>query len=100
MSNSNSHRGLLLVDPTFARTGRSNRKPRSLEQVIYEMGYENQDSPNYGTISAGPSSKPARKFCSVCGYFGVYACTRCGMRYCSQKCQDHHRETRCLKFAL
>eukprot|EP00953_Heterococcus_sp_UTEX-ZZ885_P041589 21212-Heterococcus_DN1.PRE.1 len=48
---------------------------------------------------AEPSKLPARHFCSVCGYFSKYTCTRCGMRLCRAKCQTQHRETRCLKFS-
>ncbi|KAK9470461.1 uncharacterized protein V1510DRAFT_370133 [Dipodascopsis tothii] len=44
-----------------------------------------------------PSRYPARKLCSVCGYWGTIKCIRCGARYCSAACEDTHRETRCLK---
>ena len=36
---------------------------------------------------------PSRTFCSVCGYWGKYGCTRCGERYCSETCGDTHRGT-------
>ncbi len=29
-----------------------------------------------------------------------YNCTRCGMRYCSIKCNETHKETRCMKFTM
>ena len=60
---------------------------------------QNFNSINYMSIAALPSNQPPRKFCSVCGYVGTYACTRCGCRYCSSKCLASHKETRCLKFS-
>lgn len=71
---------------------------RNLEHVIAEEEYDS-DSVNYKTIAAGPSVKPQRHFCSVCGFFGTYTCTRCGLRFCGMRCQQTHKETRCLKFA-
>jgi zinc finger HIT domain-containing protein 1 len=55
---------------------------------------------NYASIEAPPSAIPGRKFCSVCGFSGKYSCTRCGMRYCSIRCNNSHKETRCLKFSI
>lgn len=56
---------------------------------------------NYYTIAAKPSAFPARQcFCSVCGYIGNYSCTRCGSKFCSIKCNESHRETRCFKFSM
>jgi zinc finger HIT domain-containing protein 1 len=57
-----------------------------------------KDEPNYVTAKAGPSRYPPRHFCAVCGDFGGYTCVTCGMRYCSVKCLQTHKETRCLKF--
>ena len=54
--------------------------------------------PNYLSVAAAPSTRPPRHFCSVCGFIGQYSCTRCGMRYCSLKCNANHKETRCLKY--
>ena len=51
------------------------------------------------SIEAPDSKQPPRPFCSVCGYHGLYTCTRCGSRFCSLKCSEQHKETRCLKFA-
>lgn len=53
----------------------------------------------YLSVTAQPSKQAGRFFCSVCGYWSKYSCTRCGLRYCSLKCQDVHKETRCIKFA-
>ena len=80
------------------------RKVKSLERIIDELQYRNTSgedtSPNYVTVAANASTLPMRHFCSVCGYLGHYTCTRCGSRFCSRKCNDHHKETRCLKFSL
>jgi hypothetical protein len=56
---------------------------------------------NYHTIAANPSMFPIRQcFCSVCGFIGNYSCTRCGSKFCSIKCNENHKETRCFKFSL
>jgi zinc finger HIT domain-containing protein 1 len=96
----------------------ASRRIKPLEKIILEQGYDQsslgdlfaRDSsacieqcgryPNYVSVNAASSGKPARKFCSVCGLLGHYSCTRCGMRYCSIKCNNHHKETRCMKFSL
>lgn len=55
----------------------------------------------YHTIAAKASVFPARQcFCSVCGYIGHYSCTRCGSKFCSIKCNESHKETRCFKFSM
>ncbi|GAB5031419.1 zinc finger hit domain-containing protein 1 [Nannochloropsis oceanica] len=77
----------------------SSFRKKSVAQWVYEAGYNPSDGPNYLTAAAKPSRLPTRHFCSVCGYWGLYACTRCGMRYCCGKCAETHKETRCLKFA-
>lgn len=69
---------------------------RNFEHVVAEEEYDS-DSINYRTIAAGPSDKPARHLCSVCGYAGSYSCPRCGLRFCGLRCQHTHKETRCLK---
>ena len=97
----------------------ASRRVKPLEKVILDEGYEQAKGevdlfamdaaacieqcaryPNYISINAGPSGKPARKFCSVCGQQGQYSCTRCGMRYCSIKCNNQHKDTRCMKLSL
>eukprot|EP01032_Pedospumella_encystans_P023024 gene23024-26078_t len=61
----------------------------------------NTDEVNYYTIAAKPSAFPARQcFCSVCGFIGHYSCTRCGSKFCSIKCNESHKETRCFKFSM
>ncbi|CAM9574625.1 unnamed protein product [Ascophyllum nodosum] len=78
------------------------RKFKSLHQVLYELTNELCVYPGGATalsIEAPKSKLPTRAFCSVCGYHGLYTCTRCGSRFCSSKCSEQHKETRCLKFA-
>lgn len=94
------------------------RRSKTLEKIVLEEAYERASIgdyfamdasaciercgryPNYISVNASPSINPPRNFCSVCGHKGQYACSRCGMRYCSIKCNNHHKETRCLKFSL
>lgn len=54
----------------------------------------------WGDIQAGKGSRPGRKLCSVCGYHANYTCTLCAARFCSVRCGDIHKETRCLKFMV
>ncbi|CAM9653167.1 unnamed protein product [Sphacelaria rigidula] len=78
------------------------RKFKSLHQVLYELTADLCVYPGGATalsIEAPVSKKPPTPFCSVCGYHGLYTCTRCGSRFCSSKCSEQHKETRCLKFA-
>ena len=89
---------------------RALRPVKSLERILLDNGIytsagkstENLEEPsiNYLTVAVQPSKLPARQFCSVCGYEGIYKCTRCGSRYCSVKCNNNHKETRCLKFSM
>ena len=94
------------------------RRIKPLERVVFEEGYKKGDAddlfgnsadlsivrmgvyPNYVSICADASDLPPRKFCSVCGLKGIYACNRCGLRYCTIKCNNQHKETRCMKFNL
>jgi hypothetical protein len=52
---------------------------------------------HYVAAAMGRPTLPPRPFCSVCGFAGKYACTRCGARFCSGKCREHHAETRCAR---
>ncbi|KAF9200299.1 Zinc finger HIT domain-containing protein 1 [Haplosporangium sp. Z 27] len=76
------------------------RKP--LNQLLDESGLLNTPSttPTYLTVAMGPSRYPDRQFCSVCGWKGVYRCSRCGMRYCDLRCLKTHEDTRCMKFTI
>jgi zinc finger HIT domain-containing protein 1 len=75
------------------------RKPKSLERILDEERYS-KGVIDYDRVAAGPSTNPRRHFCSVCGYIGDYTCTRCGSRFCSIRCNNNHKETRCLKFSI
>ena len=73
-----------------------------LAKIFYKEFYDQEESmnfQNYLSVAAKPSKKPARFFCSVCGYNSKYQCTRCGLRYCTMQCGNTHKETRCIKFA-
>lgn len=55
--------------------------------------------PSYLKAAVGPPSSTCRRhFCTVCGFSSNYTCVRCGMRFCSIRCQTIHDDTRCLKF--
>lgn len=55
--------------------------------------------PSYLKVAVGPPSSTSRRhFCTVCGYAATYTCVKCGMRFCSCRCQNIHNDTRCQKF--
>lgn len=55
--------------------------------------------PTYLRAAVGPPGSSSRRhFCTVCGFTANYTCVRCGMRFCSCRCQNIHNDTRCLKF--
>src|SRR5271156_1636958 len=45
----------------------------------------------YKEAGVKPGPYPSRTFCSVCGYWGRYGCSKCGERYCGEICGDTHR---------
>ncbi|KAG5221791.1 SWR1 complex [Salix suchowensis] len=53
--------------------------------------------PSYMRAAMGPPSSTWH-FCTVCGFTSNYTCAKCGMRFCSIRCQKIHDDTRCLKF--
>ncbi len=61
-------------------------------------GEEVADKGSYFQAQMPPSLLPARRFCAVCGFQGPYTCVQCGVRYCSVKCEETHKDTRCLKW--
>lgn len=79
---------------------------KSLAQLVFEEHGTAEETavgasaPNYVSVAAAASTRPARRFCCVCGFFAAYSCTRCGSRYCRVKCGDQHKESGCLKFGL
>lgn len=54
--------------------------------------------PTYISIEAAPSKFPPRHFCYICGASSNYQCPSCGLRFCKIRCDEEHKETRCLKF--
>lgn len=91
---------------SMSTTKWNQKKVKSLERIIFEQGYNmstNKNtnlSVNYLDVAAGPSICPARQLCAVCGGLGKYKCTRCGSRFCTKRCDAHHKETRCMKFSI
>lgn len=63
-----------------------------------EQGLASETRFNYFSINVQPSAFPPRKFCSVCGFDCTYTCVQCGTKYCSTKCLQTHKDTRCLKW--
>ena len=64
----------------------ASRRPRSIDKIVDE--YQQQiargnpeNDVTFVSATVHASRRPARHFCSVCGYQGKYACVRCGMRY-------------------
>ncbi|KAK8926065.1 hypothetical protein KSP39_PZI018554 [Platanthera zijinensis] len=77
------------------------RTPRTFLEIIQEANLDSLPPhvPTYLRAAVGPpSSSSCRHFCSVCGFLGSYTCVRCGIRFCSRRCQVIHNDTRCLKF--
>ena len=88
------------VRATRGMNERSMKNLRTFNQLLEanELDRAAVGQPTYTSIAAGPPiSGAARKFCSVCGFPSPYTCSRCGMRFCSKRCNGVHVETRCLK---
>jgi zinc finger HIT domain-containing protein 1 len=71
-----------------------------LDEELGPNGEKSEEKKNYFTIAAKPSKYPPLKLCSVCGFTSQYTCHICGSLYCSLKCLDIHKDTRCLKFTV
>lgn len=54
----------------------------------------------YNSARARPSAsgKPARYFCTICGYWGKIKCRNCGVRTCGLDCYKVHEDSRCGAF--
>lgn len=54
----------------------------------------------YHAARAAPSTsgKPARHFCTICGYWGKIKCRNCGVRTCGLECYKVHEDSRCGAF--
>ncbi|KAH0888776.1 hypothetical protein HID58_051205 [Brassica napus] len=74
---------------------------KSFTELLQEANLESLPShvPTYLKAAVGPPSSSSRRhFCTVCGYIAGYSCCLCGMRFCSIRCQNIHKDTRCQKF--
>ncbi|XP_050230055.1 SWR1 complex subunit 6 isoform X2 [Mercurialis annua] len=77
------------------------KAPRNFLELLHEASLESLPPhvPSYLRAAVGPPSSSCRRhFCTVCGFASNYTCVRCGMRFCSIRCQNIHDDTRCLKF--
>lgn len=52
---------------------------------------------NYFTAEAGKSRYPPLSLCSVCSFPCNMKCVTCEDRFCSKKCLEIHKDTRCMK---
>ncbi|ODQ64373.1 hypothetical protein NADFUDRAFT_83869, partial [Nadsonia fulvescens var. elongata DSM 6958] len=43
---------------------------------------DEEGAEKFFSVSTGPSNYPAKKLCSICGYWGKFTCVRCGALYC------------------
>ncbi|KAL5580628.1 hypothetical protein UlMin_013070 [Ulmus minor] len=77
------------------------KAPRTFLELLNEANLESLPPhvPSYLRAAVGPPSSTSRRhFCTVCGFAASYTCVRCGIRFCSSRCQNIHNDTRCLKF--
>ncbi|KAB1202231.1 SWR1 complex subunit 6 [Morella rubra] len=77
------------------------KAPRTFLELLHEANLESLPPhvPSYLKAAVGPPSSTSRRhFCTVCGYAATYTCVKCGMRFCSCRCQNIHNDTRCQKF--
>lgn len=77
-----------------------NKYRKAFPQLLEEDKLTRPEDESYWGAQAPESSFPDRHFCAVCGFFSTYTCTACGTRYCSIKCLETHKETRCLKWTV
>lgn len=64
---------------------------------LHETASRTAAAPNWVSCTAGPPRRPRRWFCAMCGAQGIYQCPVCKTRFCSKKCNDAHKDVRCLK---
>lgn len=84
-----------------AKALEARKAPRTFLELLHEANLESLPPhvPSYLKAAVGaPSSTSRRHFCTVCGSAANYTCVRCGMRFCSCRCQNIHNDTRCQKF--
>lgn len=89
--------------PAKSQTSRSGSTPATRRILASRKTLSNlldDDPPGAQALlnlSTPPARYPLKHLCGICGFQGVYVCIRCGLRYCSLKCDSTHKETRCLK---
>ncbi|XP_004294764.1 PREDICTED: SWR1 complex subunit 6 [Fragaria vesca subsp. vesca] len=84
-----------------AKALEARKAPRTFLELLQEANLESLPPhvPSYLKAAVGPPSSTSRRhFCTVCGSATNYTCVRCGMRFCSCRCQNIHNDTRCQKF--
>ncbi|KAM5583078.1 SWR1 complex subunit 6 [Rosa sericea] len=84
-----------------AKALEARKAPRTFLELLHEANLESLPPhvPSYLKAAVGPPSSTSRRhFCTVCGSAANYTCVRCGMRFCSCRCQNIHNDTRCQKF--
>ncbi|KAL6204340.1 hypothetical protein ACLB2K_021608 [Fragaria x ananassa] len=84
-----------------AKALEARKAPRTFLELLQEANLESLPPhvPSYLKAAVGPPSSTSRRhFCTVCGSAANYTCVRCGMRFCSCRCQNIHNDTRCQKF--
>ncbi|KAI4383896.1 hypothetical protein MLD38_009686 [Melastoma candidum] len=77
------------------------KAPKTFLELLHEANLEALPPhlPSYLRAAVGPPGSTSRRhFCTVCGFTSHYTCVRCGVRFCSIRCQNIHNDTRCLKF--
>ena len=94
---SNKRRKIQFKHDVFKTRFRKNLQTL-LDEELGSNGEKSDEKRNYFTIAAKPSKYPSLKLCAVCGLTSHYTCHICGSLYCSLKCLDIHKDTRCLKF--
>ena len=57
-------------------------------------------APTFFSVEAPPSTRPARKFCSICGRLAAYTCPMCQANFCCVRCNGVHKDSRCRKFVV
>ncbi|CAF1188106.1 unnamed protein product [Adineta steineri] len=98
-NSSNKRRKIQFKHDVFKTRFRKNLQTL-LDEELGSNGDKSNETKNYFTIIAKPSKYPSLKLCSVCGFTSQYTCQICGNLYCSLKCLDIHKDTRCLKHTV
>ncbi|XP_004500324.1 SWR1 complex subunit 6-like [Cicer arietinum] len=84
-----------------AKALEAKKAPKTFLELLHDANLESLPPhvPSYWKAAVGPPSSTCRRhFCTVCGFSANYTCVRCGVRFCSSRCQNVHNDTRCLKF--